>query len=185
MFDYPYDVTRDGDGWLITFPDIPGVNTDAETESAIPGRAHDALWTMLDHYVRNRIELPSPTYDRLRPRVPLGEIVDLKLMLHQGMVWNGITQAELARRLETSPTLINRLLDLEHQSKVQEIRRAMDAINVRPLLRFDPRSDMPVRARRVDAGFAFPDPPRRPVVKAAGRAAATPIRRMASGGKKR
>jgi hypothetical protein len=36
----------------------------------------------------------------------------------------------------------------------------MDAINVRLVTRFDPTSSMPVHARRVEAGFAFPEPPR-------------------------
>jgi antitoxin HicB len=182
MFEYPYDVERDGSGWLITFPDVPGVNTDAETEAEIPQRAHDALWTMLDAYVRQRRELPAPTARRTGFRVSLGPVVDLKLMLHQGMVWNGITQAELARRLGTSATLINRLLDLDHQSQASQLTAAMEAIGVHPVMRFDPRSDMPARAKRVEAGFALPE--RSPAPRAA---AATGRRQFvgAGGAKKR
>jgi hypothetical protein len=76
-------------------------------------------------------------------------------MLYQGMVWNGVTQAELAKRLRTSPTLVSRLLDLDHTSKAEQIRAAMDAIGVRPMIRFDPKSSMPPRARRIEAGFTF------------------------------
>lgn len=91
MFDYRYEATRDGDGWLITFPDVAGVKTDAESEAEIPQRAREALPTMLEHYMRTRTELPAPTFDGSAPVVALGEIVDLKLMLYQGMVWNGVT----------------------------------------------------------------------------------------------
>ena len=133
MFDYRYEATRDGDGWLITFPDFTGVNTDAENEDEVPQRAHDALLTMLEHYMRTRTELPAPTFDRSTSVVALGEIVDLKLMLYQGMVWNAVTQAELAKRLRASPTLVSRLLDLDHISKAEQIRAAMDAIGVRPI----------------------------------------------------
>ena len=87
--------------------------------------------------------------------VTLGEIVDLKLMLYQGMVWSGMTQAGLAKRLGTSPTLVSRLLDLDHVSKAEQIRAAMHAIGVPPMIRFDPKSSMPPRARRVEAGFTF------------------------------
>ena len=160
MFDYRYEATRDGAGWLIRFPDFTGVNTDAENEDDIPLRAHDALRTMLDHYMRTRTELPAPTFDGSKPVVALGEIVDLKLMLYQGMVWNAITQAELAKRLGTSATLVSRLLDLDHVSKAEQIRAAMDAIGVRPIIKFDPKSAMPPRARRFEAGFTFSEPSR-------------------------
>ena len=162
MFDYHYEATRDGDGWLIAFPDFTGVNTDADTEGEVPQRARDALLTMLEHFMRTRTELPAPTFDGSTLVVALGEIVDLKLMLYQGMVWNGVTQAELAKRLGTSPTLVNRLLDLDHVSKAEQIRAAMDAIGVRPMIRFDPKSSMPLRARRVGAGFIFADAGRAP-----------------------
>jgi antitoxin HicB len=160
MFDYPYKTERDGDGWRIWFPDIPGVNTDADTEEEIPQRAHDALVTMLAEFVRTRCELPAPTYDQNLRRVNVGRIVDFKLMLHQGMVWNRITQAQLAQRLGTSPQLVSRLLNLDHTSRLEQLEAAMDAINVRPVIKFDPQSNMPPRARRVDAGFLFPVLPR-------------------------
>ena len=82
-----------------------------------------------------RTELPEPTFDGSTLMVALGEIVDLKLMLHQGMVSNAVTQAELAKRLGTSPTLVSRLLDLDHVSTAEQIRAAMDAIGQRPLSR--------------------------------------------------
>lgn len=157
MFDYPYTATRDGDGWLITFPDLPEAITDAETEVDIPTRARDVLWTVLDHYVHQRRELPAATTGQSFGRVYLPTIANMKLMLHQGLVWNGITQAELARRLETSPTLVNRLLDLDHASKADEIDRALSAINVRRVIKFDPRSAIPPRARPVQAGFSYPE----------------------------
>jgi antitoxin HicB len=75
-----------------------------------------------------------PTFDGSTSVVALGEIVDLKLMLYQGMVSNGVTQAELSKRLKTSPTLVSRLLDLDHVSKAEQIRAAMDAIGVRSLV---------------------------------------------------
>lgn len=189
MFDYPYVATRDGNGWLVTFPDVPGVNTDAETEAEIPQRAHDALWTMLEAYVRQRRELPAPTYGPRLPRVNLGAVVDLKLMLHQAMVWNGYTQAELVRRLGWSATLVNRLLDLDHVSKLAQIRAAMDAINVRPVITYDPASDIPVRVRRADSGFVFQEPsrPARSAARVALRspAARVPQKRVTAGSRKR
>jgi hypothetical protein len=78
------------------------------------------------------------------------------------MVWNGVTQAELAKRLRTSPTLVSRPLDLDHTSKAEQIGAAMDAIGVRPMIKFDPKSLMPPRARRIEAGFTFSPSTRAP-----------------------
>ena len=60
MYRYPYDVTRDGPGWLITFRDLPAV-TDARREADIPRRAREVLWTILDGYIRDRRPLPPPS----------------------------------------------------------------------------------------------------------------------------
>src|SRR4051794_17162577 len=98
---------------------------------------------MLEHCMRTRTELPAPTFDGSTSVVVLGEIVDLKLMLYQRTVWNAATQAELAKRLATLPTLVSRLLDLDHASKAEQTRAAMDAIGVRPMIRF--------RSQTVDA----------------------------------
>ena len=49
MFEYRYEAMRDGDGWLITFPDFTGVNTEAQSEDS----ARDALLTMLEHSESN------------------------------------------------------------------------------------------------------------------------------------
>ena len=61
---------------------------------------------MIEHYMRTRTKLPAPNFDPSKPVVAVSDIVDLKLMLYQGMVWNDITQAELAKRLGTSPVVL-------------------------------------------------------------------------------
>jgi hypothetical protein len=55
---------------------------------------------------------------------------------------------------------VSRLLNLDHASRLEPLEAAMAAINVRPVIQVDPLSSMPPRARRVDAGFLFPVPPR-------------------------
>lgn len=153
MFDYPYVATPDGDGWLITFPDIPEAITDADREDDIPQRAHDALFTALDLYVRTRRLLPAAS--KGRDVVRLGTIVSLKLAVHQLMVGSGVNQAALGRRMGTSAQLVNRLVDLEHQSTAKQLETAIEALQSRPVLTFFPR--LPIAVRQVDHGAPFPE----------------------------
>jgi antitoxin HicB len=151
-FVYPYVVERDdNDTWLIRFPDVPEVVTYAEDESQIGLVAQDALWTVLDAFIRTRRPLPVPS--KGQNVVDLGPRVSAKLALHQAMITAGVSQAELARRLEVSPTQTNRLLDLDHPSTLDQITDALAAVRHR-LRVFAVRE--PIAVREVKPGRRFP-----------------------------
>lgn len=129
MFIYPYLVRQASDAFMISFPDVPEALTYSETEAEIPQRAHDALWTALDVYVRQRRPLPTPS--KGAQVVDLGPLVGIKLELHHAMVMQGVTKAELARRLDVAPTQADRLLDFDHKSRLEQIVDALEAVDRR------------------------------------------------------
>lgn len=125
MFDYPVTLTPDGDTVLVTFKDIPeaitfGVNKDEALLHAI-----DALETGLSFYVDARKQLPvSSRPKRGQKTVRPSALESAKLGVYQAMTEQGIRKAELARRLGWHTPQVDRLFDLRHASRLDQIEAA-------------------------------------------------------------
>lgn len=122
MFDYPVTLTPDGDTVLVTFKDIPeaitfGVNKDEALLHAI-----DALETGLSFYVDARKQLPVASKPkRGQKTVRPSALESAKLGVYQAMTEQGIRKAELARRLGWHTPQVDRLFDLRHASRLDQI----------------------------------------------------------------
>ena len=125
MFDYPVTLTPDGDTVLVTFKDIPeaitfGVNKDEALLHAI-----DALETGLSFYVDARKQLPVASKPkRGQKAVRPSALESAKLGVYQAMTEQGIRKAELARRLGWHTPQVDRLFDLRHASRLDQIEAA-------------------------------------------------------------
>jgi len=122
MFDYPVTLTPDGDTVLVTFKDIPeaitfGVNKDEALLHAI-----DALETGLSFYVDARKQLPVASKPkRGQKTVRPSALESAKLGVYQAMTEQGIRKAELARRIGWHTPQVDRLFDLRHASRLDQI----------------------------------------------------------------
>ena len=125
MFDYPVTLTPDGDTVLVTFKDIPeaitfGVNKDEALLHAI-----DALETGLSFYVDARKQLPVASRPkRGQKTVRPSALESAKLGVYQAMTEQGIRKAELARRLGWHTPQVDKLFDLRHASRLDQIEAA-------------------------------------------------------------
>ncbi len=88
--------------------------------------ATDALRTAMDFYFEDRRPVPFPS------AVKNGEVlIDLpasawaKVLLLNEMLAQGVTPAELARRLGTRPQDVNRIVNLDHTTKIDTIGAAL------------------------------------------------------------
>jgi antitoxin HicB len=61
MLTYPAHVTRDGDGFTVSFPDIPEALTGAPSREEALRLAVDALSTAMDFYFEDRRPVPLPS----------------------------------------------------------------------------------------------------------------------------
>lgn len=125
MFDYPVILTPDDGTVLVTFPDVPEAITFGENEEEALLHAVDALETGLSFYVEGRKQLPPPSKPkRGQKTVRPGALEGAKLGLYQAMTEQGIKKAELARRLGWHMPQIDRLFDVRHASKFDQIETA-------------------------------------------------------------
>ena len=125
MFDYPVTLTPDGDTVLVTFADVPEALTFGADEDEALLQAVDALETALSFYVDARKPLPVASKAKRGQRTVRPSALDgAKLGVYQAMTEQGIKKAELARRLGWHMPQVDRLFDLRHASRLDQIEAA-------------------------------------------------------------
>ncbi|MDO9227841.1 MAG: type II toxin-antitoxin system HicB family antitoxin [Pseudomonadota bacterium] len=128
MFDYPVTLTPDEGTVLVTFPDVPEAITFGADEDEALLQAVDALESALSFYVGDRKPLPVPSAAEGRPTVRPSALECAKLGVYQAMTEQGIRKAELARRLGWHMPQVDRLFDLNHASRFDQIEAAARAL---------------------------------------------------------
>jgi antitoxin HicB len=129
MLIYPALITRDGDGYLVRFPDIPEALTQGETRDEAVDMAADALRSAMDFYFEDGRPVPPPSrVKRGQVGIELPPSIAAKVLLLNTMLEQQVTAAELARRLHTSPQSVNRLVDLGHATKIDTVATALKAL---------------------------------------------------------
>jgi antitoxin HicB len=132
---YPLELESDDNGtWLITAPDLPELTSWApidRLEETIRN-ARNALVAALAARIERGEDIPAPSPARGRLSVVAPTLVGLKIALYRVMRAQGISQKELARRLDCDPKEVRRLLDVTHGSRADMLDRALMAVGVQP-----------------------------------------------------
>jgi antitoxin HicB len=125
MLNYPVMLTPDDGTFLVTFPDVPEAITFGADEDEALLHAVDALETGLSFYVDERKPLPTPSKPkRGQKTVCPSALESAKLGVYQEMMVQGLRKSELARRLGWHMPQVDRLFDLKHASKLDQIEAA-------------------------------------------------------------
>lgn len=125
MFDYPVTLTPDDGTVLVTFADVPEAITFGADEDEALLNAIDALETGLSFYVDARKPLPAASQPKLEQKTVRPSALECaKLGVYQAMTEQGIKKAELARRLGWHVPQVDRLFDLRHASRFDQIEAA-------------------------------------------------------------
>lgn len=129
---YPAVIKPDGDGWLITFPDVPEALSAGSTHEQAVEMAKDALVTSLEFYFEDKREIPMPSrLKRGQLAIELPPSVAAKVLLLNEMVRQRVRPAELAKRMGTTPQEVNRLTQLTHATKIDGIGSALHVLGKR------------------------------------------------------
>ena len=129
MFDYPVTLTPDDGAVLVTFADVPEAITFGMDEAEALLQAVDALETGLSFYVDARRPLPAPSKaKRGQKTVRPSALECAKLGVYQAMMEQGMRKADLARLLGWHVPQVDRLFDLRHASRFDQIETAARAL---------------------------------------------------------
>src|ERR1700704_5994744 len=119
-------------GFTVTFRDVPEAITEGDSRDGALMRAEDALESALAMYIAAKEPLPKPSTPKRREvMVPLSALGMAKTALYEAMLEQKVGRAELARRLRWHLAQVNRVLDLRHASKMEQIEAALAALGLR------------------------------------------------------
>ena len=123
---YPVELTPDdNDTILAIVPDVPGVHSFGDDEREALARVADALEGMLGAIMADRENVPLPSDPAGRPTVTLPALAVAKISLYRAMREAGVGKAELARRLGWHLPQVDRVLDLRHASRLDQVEAAL------------------------------------------------------------
>ena len=133
MYTYPVTITRLENGqYMAEFPDVPQALTYGASEALALEWAQDALHEALDQYMDLRLDIPTPRHTAEgKPNVSVAPMVGIKLTIYQAMREQGITQERLASLLTCDAKQVRRLLDIFHNSTLEQMTTALAVLGYR------------------------------------------------------
>ena len=133
MMLYPAKFEKEGNSYNVTFRDIPEAITCGDDLKDALEMAEDALLTAMDFYFEDNRTVPMPS-DPLEGEhmIALPVSVWSKVLLLNTMLEQRISQVELAKRLHKKPQEIQRIINLEHSTKIDTVVDALKALGKRP-----------------------------------------------------
>jgi antitoxin HicB len=138
---YPAQLEEEGDGgYIVTSPDFGVGATQGDSRDEALVQAADLLETIVANYMAEGWDLPTPSAPAGRPLVRLAPLVAAKAELYRAMRAAGISKAELARRAGVSPQQAQRLFDIRHASRLDQIEAALTALGRRLVVTSDAAS---------------------------------------------
>ena len=125
---YAIELAPDDNGTvLVTCPDLPEMVTFGEDEVDARLRAIDAIATVLQARMADRAEIPAPSTEG-NASVTLPALAAAKVELYRAMRERGLRKADLVRLLNARPMQVDRLLDLAHGSRLDQMEAAFRAL---------------------------------------------------------
>ena len=129
LFNYPARIEKEPDGYVVSFRDIPEALTSGASRKEALDMAADALATAMQFYFEDRRPVPTPSKARRGEEgVELPASVAVKVLLLNEMLKENMTPSKLARKLDTSPQTVTRIVDLQHATKIDTLAEAFRAM---------------------------------------------------------
>jgi antitoxin HicB len=127
MQKYPTALERDDNGtFLVTFPDFPDAVTYGDDEADALAHASEALTAAISARMDDGEDIPTPSsIESGQYAVTLPPLVAVKAAIYMEMRRQHVSKSELARRLEQNPKQVDRLLEVTHSSRHDQLDRAL------------------------------------------------------------
>ena len=126
MLAYPITLEDDDGTVLATSSDFPELTTFGDDREEAIARAVHALEEAIAARIHDRKDIPTPSRGKTYAILPT--LTSVKVMLYQGMRDQGVGKAELARRLGWHMPQVDRVLDVQHRSRLDMMDAALGAI---------------------------------------------------------
>jgi len=120
-------------GFIVRILEFPNIVTQAESLSEAREMAIDAVRTFFLGQIATGAPIPEPrritrTKNRAIHRIALPALDSAKIALYRLFLSSGLRKAQLARQIGIPRTHIDRLFDLRHASRLDQIEAAFAAL---------------------------------------------------------
>ena len=126
---YPCNIKgteENGEGFVVTFPDIAEAITGSFTFRDSLILAEDCLVVALEGYIVSERKLPTPSpYQDGQELLTVQPVIAAQLDLYTAMREQGISRADLAERLGVSSDAVDKLLSLDYSTPIAEVIKAL------------------------------------------------------------
>ncbi len=128
MARYPVTLEDDDNGTvLVSFPDFPEAHTFGEDKADAVAHAVDALETIVMAYAKDGKAIPEPS-EVTAESVELPALAATKAQLYAAMRQQRMKKATLAKRLGVHRQQVDRLFDVKHASRLDQMEAAASAL---------------------------------------------------------
>ena len=119
----------DGNGFVVSFPDIPWARTGGFTFREARILAEDCLVVTLSHHVKHDLDLPAPSpFREGQELLTVQPVVAAQLDLYTAMREQGISWRDLAQRLGICEDDAAALVNLDYRTPIGEVAKALKAV---------------------------------------------------------
>lgn len=130
MYEYAIRIHNEPGGIWASCRDIPEFHSAGDTLDHAKSEAVDGMISALSIYIDQRREIPPSTSERPGEcTVRLPALVQAKVILWNEMCERGWRKADLTRAMGVKPVAVDRLLDLMHSSKMDQLESALVALD--------------------------------------------------------
>lgn len=139
MFEYPITVHHENDHYWSSCRDIPEAHSAGDTLAELLSNAVEGITLALSIYVDQGRDIPLaslPGEGQQPVYLPAQTVA--KIVLWNGLRERGLRVADLARQLGVSHPVASRLVDFEHNSKIEQVESALRALGLRLVIGAQP-----------------------------------------------
>jgi len=130
---YPAEIRKHRESdYVVRFPGLEGALTGAATLKDAEAEAADCLGSWLAQAMVDRRPIPAPRKpSRGQRTIPVPLWIAPKVALYQAMHRMNLSNSELGRRLGVGETVVRRMLDPDHATKLANLERVLRCAGVK------------------------------------------------------
>jgi antitoxin HicB len=130
MFNYPVKLKRDMQGaYLVMCRDLPEMLSEGNTQEQALLKVVDKLVTTIAKYIERRRPVPAASVpEKSEWVIVLPVLVVAKTALWNTMIESGTRKTDLARLLRVHLPQVDRLINVQHSSKIESVEFALSQL---------------------------------------------------------
>jgi antitoxin HicB len=130
MLEFQAKLTPESDGFVVTFPDFAWGVTQGDTELNALEMAAEVIELVLEDCIARGLPLPAQRKrtGKVYRTIQLPVMVAAKAGLYSAFLDSKLTKSELARRLGIPRTNVDRLFNLHHNTRLDQLEAAFAAV---------------------------------------------------------